>query len=140
MHMARQMSRIEPKVRIHGRGTPIGLIVPRDIGLVIPATKVRRVDDAILRRMIHHISQHSVGIVHHDAGARVGLRKAVRMLLQGSVEPRDLGGVGAWDGGLLVALGAVERGQVHEEVGAVAEGVQLAHGVEERGDQVVVEG
>lgn len=78
--MARQMTRVKPEVRIQRRGTPICQVIRLDVRLVVPCAEIRRVDDSILRRMVHHVTQRCMGVEDLDGGVGVGSCKAHCML------------------------------------------------------------
>lgn len=139
MRMTSQMARIEPEIRIQWRGTSIRPVIPVDVGLVIAGAEMRRVHYAVLRRMIHHVAECPVSVKDQDIGVGVRGLEGPGVLLQRRVEPRDLRGVRAGVGSRLIAGCSVQRGQVHEEIGAVAEGVEVLDGGEQRVHQSIVE-
>lgn len=120
MDMARQMTRIVPKVRIQRRGTPVRPVIRPDVRFVVPRAEIRRVDDSIPRRVIYHVAERCMGVEDVDGGVGVGSFEAQCVLGQRVVEPGYLGCVGGGITPRLVGGGAVQRGQVHEEVGVVA--------------------
>lgn len=109
MDMARQMTRIEPKVRIQRRGTAIRPVIRLDVRLVVPRAETRRVDDAIPRWVVHHVAERCMNVEDVDGGVGVGSFEALRVLGQRVVEPGYLDCVGGGIAPRLVGGGAVQR-------------------------------
>lgn len=140
MHMARHMSRIKPKIRVQWRRTPISLIVSLNIRLIIPSTEIRRINNSISSRIIQNPTQSRMRIEQPYLDITPPLSKNIRLLRQRSIIPRHLRGIRVRCTRRLITRCTVQRGQVQEQEGSVAEGVEVVDGAEKRPCEVCVEG
>lgn len=142
MHMASQVSSIEPKV-LAQRQTPITLRRGVDIRLIIAGAIPGDILKPILRRGVNDTIEKGIGVKQQRLGPRVRSLERSAVVGEDAVPPADHCGVWASElGGFdCVGRGAVDGWEIHEEEVAVAGVVDWFHGRGEHDvDEGVVEG